>query len=81
MDFHLRIKGDYKIPICMLFFLSKDNFFLSKKRLQIEKFVKTCDKYVHNGAPNGHGDNGIDIQPSCTCTKKSKETIIVTELL
>ena len=71
MDFHLRINRDYKILICMLSFYRKKHFF-SKKRLQIENsgFVKTCDEYLHNGVPNGHGDNGTDIQPSCTCTKK-----------
>ena len=61
----------------LFFFIEKNIFsrkkhFFSKKRLQIENsgFVKTCDEYLHNGVPNGHGDNGTDIHSSCTCTKK-----------
>jgi hypothetical protein len=49
MDFHLRIKTDYKLSMYknVCFSLEKVKFFL-KKQLQIENagFVKTCDEHV-----------------------------------
>ena len=46
MDFHSRIKLDYKMPINNCYFHRKYIFFSLEKQIENSGFVKTCDEYV-----------------------------------
>ena len=75
MDFHLRIKIDYKMPIYLTVIFLKKTIFSRKLTLQIGNsgIVKTCDEHVHGPfydcvvcpvtkqiGQNHSGMNGID---------------------